>query len=86
MPRMCLYPTTNCILTSVYRAIAMLTKRRSPHDSYDMYAKALSVLQLLVRQAPSLRHGFRAHVKAFFVPQGNKDLGSGLIARRGFFQ
>ena len=64
----------------------MLTKRRSSHDPYDMYAKALSVLQLLVRQAPSLRHGFRAHVKAFFVPQGSKDLGSGLVARRGFFQ
>ncbi|PIL23868.1 Argonaute [Ganoderma sinense ZZ0214-1] len=67
-------------------AVTMLTKRRSPHDPYDMYAKALSVLQLLVRQAPSLRHGFRAHVKAFFVPQGDRDLGIGLIARRGFFQ
>ncbi|KAM5539012.1 hypothetical protein V8D89_007235 [Ganoderma adspersum] len=67
-------------------AVVMLTKRRSSHDPYDMYAKALSVLQLLVRQAPSLRHGFRAHVKAFFVPQGSKDLGNGLVARRGFFQ
>ncbi|KAI1796003.1 Piwi-domain-containing protein [Ganoderma leucocontextum] len=64
----------------------MLTRRRSSHDPYDMYAKALSVLQLLVRQAPSLRHGVRAHVKAFFVDRGNKDLGNGLIARRGFFQ
>lgn len=64
----------------------MLTRRRNPHDPYDMYAKALSVLQLLVRQAPSLRHGFRAHVKAFFVTKGAQDLGNGLIARRGFFQ
>ncbi|EJF65736.1 Piwi-domain-containing protein [Dichomitus squalens LYAD-421 SS1] len=64
----------------------MLTRRRDPHDPHDTYAKSLSLLQLLVRQAPNLRHGYRAHIKAFFVEHGSKELGSGLIARRGFFQ
>ncbi|TBU32359.1 Piwi-domain-containing protein [Dichomitus squalens] len=69
-------------------AVRSLTRRRSSNDpsAMDMNAKSLGLLQLIVRQAPNMRHGFPADARSFYVDSKAKDLRIGLSAWRGFFQ
>ncbi|KAH9842843.1 Piwi domain-containing protein [Rhodofomes roseus] len=47
---------------------------------------ALNLMQIVVRQASNMRHGFAPDARAFFIERGNKDLSMGLQAWRGYFQ
>ncbi|KAH9946209.1 Piwi domain-containing protein, partial [Epithele typhae] len=55
----------------------------SPHAQTLM---PLNLLQLIVRQAPNMRHGFPPNAQSFYVPHRQTDLGFGLSAWRGYFQ
>ncbi|KAI0336397.1 Piwi-domain-containing protein [Cubamyces sp. BRFM 1775] len=65
--------------------VRKLTRRRSPHDLSDN-AMSLNLLQLIVRQAPNMRHKFPADARSFYIAHNAKDLRNGLSAWRGFFQ
>ncbi|KAI0743475.1 Piwi domain-containing protein [Daedaleopsis nitida] len=63
-----------------------LLERQDPNVPRDPNVSALACLQLLVRQAPNMRHGFPTHSRAFLVSQGSKNLGRGLRIQFGFSQ
>ncbi|KAH9901258.1 Piwi domain-containing protein [Cubamyces lactineus] len=65
--------------------VRKLTRKRSPHDFSDN-AMSLNLLQLIVRQAPNMRHNFPADARSFYIAHNAKDLRNGLSAWRGFFQ
>ncbi|KAI1796007.1 Piwi-domain-containing protein [Ganoderma leucocontextum] len=67
-------------------AVRLLTQKQSPHDCSDLHAKSLNLLQLIIRQAPNIRHGFPADSRSFYVDENSRDLRLGLSAWRGFFQ
>ncbi|KZT69027.1 Piwi-domain-containing protein [Daedalea quercina L-15889] len=47
---------------------------------------ALNLLQIVVRQATNMRHGFAPDARAFFVQNGSRDMPMGLQAWHGYFQ
>ncbi|KAI0934440.1 hypothetical protein AcV5_006281 [Taiwanofungus camphoratus] len=61
------------------------TQRGSRSDA-NTSTMAINLLQIIVRQAPNMRHGFPPQARAFFVQRGAKDLSAGLQAWHGFFQ
>ncbi|KAI0361956.1 Piwi-domain-containing protein [Trametes cingulata] len=67
--------------TDVHR----LTRKRNPNDPNDN-AMCLNLLQLIVRQAPNMRHNFPADARSFYIAHQAKDLRVGLSACRGIFQ
>ncbi|KAH9951296.1 Piwi domain-containing protein [Amylocystis lapponica] len=46
----------------------------------------VNLVQIIMQQAPNKRHGALPHTKAFFYPEGSKDLPKGLTLWHGFFQ
>ncbi len=69
-----------------FRDVSKLLRPRESGDSPELNAMSLNLLQLIVRQAPNLRHRFPADARSFYVAQGSKDLRVGLSAWRGYFQ
>lgn len=63
-----------------------LLRPRQQGDSAELNAMSLNLLQLIVRQAPNLRHRFPADARSFYVETNARDLRIGLSAWRGFFQ
>ncbi|KAI0703384.1 Piwi domain-containing protein [Cerioporus squamosus] len=63
-----------------------LLERRGPNDRPNPDAMPLNLLQLMVRQAPNLRHGFLPHARRFAVQSGSRDIGMGLSIWRAYFQ
>ncbi|KAI0831166.1 Piwi domain-containing protein [Trametes gibbosa] len=59
--------------------------KRSPDDPSDN-SMALNLLQLIVRQAPNMRHNFPADARSFYIAHNSKMIGNGLSAWRGYFQ
>ncbi|KAI9064296.1 Piwi-domain-containing protein [Trametes sanguinea] len=47
---------------------------------------SLNLLQLIVRQAPNMRHKFPADARSFFIAHNARDLRRGISAWRGYFQ
>ncbi|CCM05785.1 uncharacterized protein FIBRA_08018 [Fibroporia radiculosa] len=47
---------------------------------------AVNLLQIIIRQAPNIRHGFSPDARSFFTSSHSKDLAQGLQAWHGFFQ
>ena len=68
------------------RDVSKLMRRRQNGDNFELNAMSLNLLQLIVRQAPNLRHRFPADARSFYVQTGSRDLRVGLSAWRGFFQ
>ncbi|KAI0721640.1 Piwi domain-containing protein [Cerioporus squamosus] len=66
--------------------VQKLTRPRQQGDSAELNAMSLNLLQLIVRQAPNIRHSFPADARSFFVETNSRDLRIGLSAWRGFFQ
>ncbi|RPD66004.1 Piwi-domain-containing protein [Lentinus tigrinus ALCF2SS1-6] len=66
--------------------VQKLTRPRQQGDSAELNAMSLSLLQLIVRQAPNIRHRFPADARSFYVETNSRDLRIGLSAWRGFFQ
>ncbi|KAI0692213.1 Piwi-domain-containing protein [Cytidiella melzeri] len=56
----------------------------SPPMNLD--ATALMLLQVIVTQAPHIRHKFSMHSKAFYIESRARNLSGGLQALPGFFQ
>ncbi|CAL1713053.1 unnamed protein product [Somion occarium] len=46
----------------------------------------VTLLQLIVRQAPSIRHVNAVRARSFYSNKGERDIGGGLVAWHGFFQ
>ncbi|KAI0637098.1 Piwi domain-containing protein [Trametes polyzona] len=65
--------------------VQKLTRRRSPGDVSDN-AMPLNLLQLIVRQAPNMRHKFPSDARSFYIAHNAKDLRIGISAWRGYFQ
>ncbi|KAI8998763.1 Piwi domain-containing protein [Trametes punicea] len=65
--------------------VQKLTRRRSPAELGDNLM-ALNLLQLIVRQAPNMRHSFPADARSFYIAHNSRDLRYGISAWRGFFQ
>ncbi|KAH9854098.1 Piwi domain-containing protein [Lenzites betulinus] len=65
--------------------VQKLTQRRSPNDPSDNIM-SLNLLQLIVRQAPNMRHNFPADARSFYIDHNSKTIGGGLSAWRGYFQ
>ncbi|KAL1947711.1 hypothetical protein VTO73DRAFT_13435 [Trametes versicolor] len=65
--------------------VQKLCQRRSPGDPSDS-SMSLNLLQLIVRQAPNMRHKFPADARSFYISHNAKDLRIGLSAWRGYFQ
>ncbi|KAI0670510.1 Piwi domain-containing protein [Trametes maxima] len=65
--------------------VQKLLRRRSPNDMSDN-AVSLTLLQLIVRQAPNMRHNFPADARSFFTQHNSRNLRFGLTALRGYFQ
>ncbi|CAL1704410.1 unnamed protein product [Somion occarium] len=59
---------------------------RAYRQGGDQNQAAINALQLIVRQAANMRHGFPLQAKSFFTKDGAKELGGGLQAWRGYFQ
>ena len=68
------------------RDVGKLMRRRQNGDNFELNARSLNLLQLIIRQAPNLRHRFPADARSFYVQAGSRDLRVGLSAWRGFFQ
>ncbi|KAI0747992.1 Piwi domain-containing protein [Daedaleopsis nitida] len=66
--------------------VMKLTRPRVRGDNAELNAMSLNLLQLIVRQAPNLRHRFPADARSFYVDTGSLSLENGLSAWRGFFQ
>ncbi|RDX56915.1 Piwi-domain-containing protein [Lentinus brumalis] len=66
--------------------VQKLLRPRQQGDSAELNAMSLNLLQLIVRQAPNLRHRFPADARSFYVETNARDLRIGLSAWRGFFQ
>ncbi|KAK7690109.1 hypothetical protein QCA50_006757 [Cerrena zonata] len=49
-------------------------------------ASVINLLQLIVRQAPAMRHMWAVRARSFYTGQGERTLGGGLVAWNGFFQ
>ncbi|CDO70771.1 hypothetical protein BN946_scf184798.g86 [Trametes cinnabarina] len=64
--------------------VQKLTRRRSPNDVES--TMSLNLLQLIVRQAPNMRHKFPADARSFFIAHNSRDLRRGISAWRGYFQ
>jgi len=47
---------------------------------------AVNLLQIIVRQAANMRHGFAPEARSFFISRSAVDLSGGLEAWHGFFQ
>ncbi|TFK93742.1 Piwi-domain-containing protein [Polyporus arcularius HHB13444] len=63
-----------------------LLERWGPNERPNPAVMPLNLLQLMVRQAPNLRHGFLPHARRFAVQSGSWDLGKGLSIWRAYFQ
>ncbi|KAJ3002386.1 hypothetical protein NUW54_g5874 [Trametes sanguinea] len=64
--------------------VRKLTRKRSPNDPDN--TMSLNLLQLIVRQAPNMRHKFPADARSFFIAHNARDLRRGISAWRGYFQ
>ncbi|KAI0705837.1 Piwi-domain-containing protein, partial [Cytidiella melzeri] len=49
-------------------------------------ATAINMLQMLITQAPNVKHNFALHSKSFYISRHARNLPSGLQAWTGFFQ
>ncbi|KAI0374754.1 Piwi-domain-containing protein [Pilatotrama ljubarskyi] len=67
------------------RDVERLTRKRLSGDLGDN-AMPLNLLQLIVRQAPNMRHNFPADARSFYIVQNARDIRVGLSACRGIFQ
>ncbi|KAI0745804.1 Piwi domain-containing protein [Earliella scabrosa] len=78
-------PTHRITLT---RRLSSLVRRLTTRSNADIGQNAmpLTLIQLLVRQVPNMRHRFPAHARSFYVAETARELGMGLAAWRGFFQ
>ncbi|KAI0646924.1 Piwi domain-containing protein [Trametes meyenii] len=65
--------------------VQKLLRRRSPNDTSDS-SISLTLLQLIVRQAPNMRHNFPADARSFYTQHNARNLRFGLTALRGYFQ
>ncbi|OBZ75793.1 Protein argonaute-1 [Grifola frondosa] len=74
------------------RSVAEISPQRvqhliSPQGAKDPTAlMAVNLLQIIVQQAPNLRHQAPLDSKSFYIQAGSRELGQGLQAWRGYFQ
>ncbi|KAI0345055.1 Piwi-domain-containing protein [Trametopsis cervina] len=77
-------PGSHNIDTTVQKRDRM--KKDAPNIPLNPNAAAVTLLQVIVTQAPHIQHKFSMHARAFYIQAKATDLSGALISMPGFFQ